>query len=359
MKGNSNMKSKLTIYSLGIACVAIAVSAQSPSPSPTGGSVPVTADNFIRAETDMYFAGFAKQGALGKFKHSRDLPLEEPGVRSNRDTLYSLAVFDLDAGPVTITLPDAGKRFMSLLMIDEDHYAIEVNYGAGRHTYTREQIGTRYLFAAVRTLVDPADPKDMEAGRALQDAIKVDQPGGPGRVEVPNWDPVSQKKVRDALLVLNDTLPDMRRAAGKRGEVDPVRRLIAAASYWGLNPDKDAIYINVTPKQNDGKTVYQLAVKDVPVDAFWSVTVYDATGHFQKNEHNAYSLNSITAKKGEDGSVTIQFGGCDGKVPNCLPIMPGWNYTVRLYRPRKEILDGTWKFPEAQPVLLAPHDYNP
>lgn len=29
--------------------------------------------------------------------------------------------------------------------------------------------------------------------------------------------------------------------------------------------------------------------------------------------------------------------------------MSGWNYTVRLYRPRKEILDGTWKLPEAQP----------
>jgi hypothetical protein len=29
--------------------------------------------------------------------------------------------------------------------------------------------------------------------------------------------------------------------------------------------------------------------------------------------------------------------------------MKGWNYTVRLYRPRREILEGTWKFPEAQP----------
>jgi hypothetical protein len=30
--------------------------------------------------------------------------------------------------------------------------------------------------------------------------------------------------------------------------------------------------------------------------------------------------------------------------------MPGWNYIVRLYRPRAQILDGTWKFPEARPV---------
>jgi hypothetical protein len=48
--------------------------------------------------------------------------------------------------------------------------------------------------------------------------------------------------------------------------------------------------------------------------------------------------------------MVIQFGGCDGTSPNCLPITPGWNYWVRLYRPRTEILDGRWKFPEAQPV---------
>jgi hypothetical protein len=46
----------------------------------------------------------------------------------------------------------------------------------------------------------------------------------------------------------------------------------------------------------------------------------------------------------------VQFGGCDGMIPNCLPIMKGWNYLVRLYRPREEILSGTWKFPEARPV---------
>ena len=40
----------------------------------------------------------------------------------------------------------------------------------------------------------------------------------------------------------------------------------------------------------------------------------------------------------------------DPEIPNWLPIMKGWNYTVRLFLPRPEILDCTWKFPEAQPV---------
>jgi hypothetical protein len=132
--------------------------------------------------------------------------------------------------------------------------------------------------------------------------------------------------------------------------VDPIRHLVGTAAAWGGNPDKDAIYLNVTPTKNDGITIYSLNVKNVPVDGFWSISLYNAEGYFQKNDYNAYSLNNIIAKKNADGTINVQFGGCDGKIPNCLPIMNGWNYTVRLYRPRAEILNSSWKFPEAQPV---------
>src|SRR6188508_887067 len=150
-----NMRARLR-YSLGITSITLgAVHAQSPSPSPAGNSIPVTPDNFVRAETDMYFAQFAKKGGFGKFNHSRDLPLgEETGVRPNRDTLYSVAVFDLDAGPVTISLPDSGERFMTMMVVDQDHYVSIVTYGKGTHTLDRQKIGTRYVFAALRILVN-------------------------------------------------------------------------------------------------------------------------------------------------------------------------------------------------------------
>jgi hypothetical protein len=90
--------------------------------------------------------------------------------------------------------------------------------------------------------------------------------------------------------------------------------------------------------------------KGTPVDGFWSISLYNAKGYFEKNPYNIYALNNITASKETDGSIEVQFGGCDGKIPNCLPIMPGWNYMVRLYRPRPEILSGKWKFPDAEPV---------
>jgi hypothetical protein len=317
------------------------------------GKVIVTPDNFVRAESDVYMAAQVKDGAFGHFKHTREpAPVDRQLiVRLNRDTIYSSGVFDLDAGPVTITLPDPGERFQSALVINQDHYNPHVFYGAGTHTLTKADVGTRYAMVGVRILADPNDPQDMKTANALQDAITVTQPGGPGTFEVPQWDAVSQKKVREALVALSNALPDMRYAAGpNKDSVDPVRRIAAAASAWGLNPDKDAVYLNVFPEKNDGRTPYRLTVKDVPVEEFWSVTAYTADGYFNRNDLHAYSVNSITGKKGEDGAITIQFGGCSKATPNCLPVSKGWNYMVRLYRPRQVILDGSWSFPAAQPM---------
>jgi len=321
-------------YSIAVALI-MAASGTAGAQAPAGKAVPVTVDNFTRAETDKTFDTMQKRGGFGKFDHFRELSSLDKQIvpRQNRDTLYSVAVFDLDAGPVTITLPDPGKRFLTMIVIDEDHYVHEVVYGGGSHSLTKDQIGTRYVLTAVRILVNPGDPKDVEQVHALQDAVKVSQ-NSPGSLELPTWDPVSQKKVRDALAVLGETLPDLKKAFGSREEVDPVRHLIATATAWGGNPDKDAIYLNFTPAKNNGTTIYKLSVKDVPVDGFWSISVYNAQGFFQKNALNAYTLNNITAKQSDDGSFDVQFGGCTRKIPNCLPIMPGWNYLVRLYRPR-------------------------
>jgi hypothetical protein len=335
-------------------CAALSLAATSSvalAQAPSSTAVAVTIDNYNRAQSDVNFGLNVERGGFGKFLHRRELvALDKQGViRPNRDTLYSSAVFDLDAGPVTIRLPDAGKRFMSMQVINEDQYSPAVYYGAGSHTLTKEGIGTRYASVVVRMLVDPANPEDVQQVHALQDALKVSQQN-PGMFQVPNWDEASRKKVHAALLQLGETISDTKRMFGAKDQVDPVRHLIGTALLWGSNPEKDGLYLPVTPARNDGTTVHKLTVKDVPVDGFWSITVYNAEGYLEPNQYKAYSVNNITAKKGADGSVAIQFGGCDGEIPDCLPIMKGWNYTVRLFRPRPEILDGTWRFPDAQPV---------
>src|SRR5260221_5502905 len=152
-------------------------------------TVSVTIDNYNRAQTDVNFAGVVKNGGFGKFRHGRELapPAQQGIVRPNRDTLYSFAIVDLDAGAVTITLPDAGKRFMGMQIVNQDQYTPATYYGTGTYTLTREMVGTRYAIAVVRFLVDFSNKEDVRQVHALQDAIKSSQER-PGKFEIPNWD---------------------------------------------------------------------------------------------------------------------------------------------------------------------------
>ena len=326
--------------------------------STPNGMVLVSPDNFVRAVTDQEFTNVVNESGFGRFFHMRELnPVDLQLVpRSNRDTLYSAAVFDLQASPVTLTLPDPGQRYMTAQVINQDEYVTDMFHGAGEYTLNQRHVGTRYVMVVVRVLANPKDAADMATAHGLQDAITAHQ-DDLGSFDVPRWDPVSQKKVNDALLTLAETIPDTRGMFGTQADTDPVRHLIGAAAAWGGNSENEALYLNVTPARNDGNTVYRLTVKDVPVKGFWSVTVYNKNGYFTENPQQAYSVNNLTADKAADGSVTVQFGDCsDNDVANCLPTTPGWNYLVRLYRPDKDILSGKWVFPTARAEDAAAND---
>ncbi len=103
------------------------------------------------------------------------------------------------------------------------------------------------------------------------------------------------------------------------------------------------------PVEKSDGTPHAVTVKDVPVDAFWSISVYNRDGYFEENEHGAYSVNNLAGTPNPDGSFTVHFGG-DPESVNYLPITEGWNYVVRLYQPRDEILDGYWTFPSVEPI---------
>ena len=194
-------------------------------------------------------------------------------------------------------------------------------------------------------LVDPRNPEDVATVNALQDELVLtassSEPFTP-----PDYDRESFEATRAAVLELGKHLENFDHAFGARGEVDPVRHLIGTAAGWGGLPDAEARYLGVEPELPVGE--YSLTVRDVPVDGFWSISLYNREGFFEANESNAYSVNNLTATPNADGSVTVSFGGCDGDRPNCLPIMEGWNYTVRMYRPRREVLDGSWTFPSIE-----------
>jgi hypothetical protein len=313
--------------------------------------IPVNVQNFVRAESDMQFKGYAeKAGGVGTLLHLREPYSVEnqTTIRGNRDTLYSVGVFDLNE-PVTIVKPESPNRFQSLLVIDQDHFNPVLKHGAGEVTLTREEVGTRYVMVLFRTFVDPNNPEDVASAHALQDAIQIRQ-ASPGTLELPDWDTDSLVATRRQINGLSTGISSFPDALGKRGMVNRLNHFLGTAFGWGGNPERGAMYFNVTPDQNDGNVAYTLTMPaDVPVEAFWLVTVYNKDGFFEPNDANAYSFNSITAEKNEDGTVTIHFGG-DTTQPNHLPITEGWNYIVRCYLPRTEILEGDWSPPAPIPI---------
>jgi hypothetical protein len=307
-------------------------------------AIHVSVDNFVRAETDRMFDALGRAaGGINRWQHRRGPASvdQQPVIRSNRDTLYSTALVDVSAR-ATLTLPDAGERYQSVMVLNEDHYINRIFHDRGQYELSVEEFDTQFVLLAVRILVDPNDPADLGAVAALQDKLGLEASAASPFV-LPDYDVPSLDSTRRALLDLSRGLTEFSRAFGSREDVDPVRHLIATAAGWGGLPEREASYASVEPKLPVGE--YSLNVHDVPVDGFWSISVYNADGFFEANDRAAYSVNNITATPDDDGSVTVHFGGCDDDRPNCIPIMDGWNYAVRMYRPRAEILDRSWTFP--------------
>jgi hypothetical protein len=309
----------------------------------------VNFDNFARAETDMQIGRMLKVAkGINKWTHYRlPTPLDGQSViRMNRDTLYSFAIVDISKG-ATVTMPDVGKRYLSMMVVNNDGYINKVFYGGGTYKLTMKEFDTPYVVLAVRTLANAADDADIKAVNALQDKMKVDAASAKPFV-MPNYDMDSYNATYKPLLELAKGLTSTERTFGSKADVDPVRFILGNAFGWGGLPIEDAYYLNINP--NLPISELQFTVKEVPVDAFWSISVYNKDGYFQKNDLDAYSVNNISGKPNKDGSFTVHLGGCKDKRVNCLPLTEGWNYTVRLYKPRKELLEGKWVFPKPAPV---------
>jgi hypothetical protein len=314
-------------------------------------AVPVSVDTFVRAETARMLTDIqASAGGVNRFRHNREPASvdEQTVIRLNRDTLYSFAVVDVRGG-ASLWLPDAGERYLSAMVVNEDHLVTAVHHDAGAYRLTSDDVGSDHALVAVRTLVDAGDPADVATVAALQDALRLEA-GSADAYTGPDYDTESLDDTREALLRLASRLVGYDRMFGTREQVDPVRHLIGTAAGWGGLPTTEAAYAGLEPRLPPGR--YDMTFTDVPVDAFWSVSVYDAAGYFVPNRSGRYSVNSVMATPDADGSVTVRFLPEDTHldVPNAIPVPEGWNLLVRLYRPRQAVRDGSWSLPELRPV---------
>jgi hypothetical protein len=312
----------------------------------------ITLDNLVRAETDhMIRANIEAFGLeVGRIVHQRETVdlANQPVIRMNVDTIYSSLVLDLSK-PAEITLPEIDGRYQSMHVVNQDHYMF-VEATPGTYRLTEEAVGTRFAAITFRTFIDPNDPDDVQAAHAAQDGI-IFSGGGNGPFESPDWDTEQLAVARKALNDLAAEISfDSARAFGREDKVDPVQYLVGAIAGWAGLPARGAIYLIDAVDRNDGRTPYAVTARDVPVDAFWSITVYNKDGYMEPNELGRNNYNNVSAEPNDDGSITIHLGACDDGRVNCIPVTPGWSYAVRLYQPREEILDGSWSFPDFEPV---------
>lgn len=309
----------------------------------------VNVESFVRAETARMFDGIlAQSGGVNAWVHMRGpTPLDRQTViRMNRDTLYSSAVVDISEG-AELAVPDCGDRYVSVMVVDEDHYVTAILREPGRHRLGVQEHGTPFVNLSVRLFVDPADAADVAAVNALQDGFVLDAASARPYTH-PDYDAESLDATRGALLTLSQGLPDARATFGSRDQVDPVRHLVGTAYGWGGLPEHEAFYVVDSTPRPVGH--YRLTLREVPVDAFWSATVYNAEGYFEANPFDSYNVNSVTARPDPDGTVTVDLAPTPDGFANHLFVMDGWNYALRFYRPRPAIVDGTWPVPEPEPV---------
>lgn len=308
-------------------------------------AVIVNIDNFARAESDTMIARMLPIiGGLGVFHHDRELaPLDEqPVIRQNRDTLYSVAVTDIADGGATLTVPDVGDRYVSVMVINQDHYINRVFHEAGTYELTKAEFDTDYVVVAARLLFDPTSEADLAEVHRLQDAFALTT-AEQRPFTRPDYDAAGHTAIREALLVLGRTMGGLAHCFGRAEEVDPVRHLVGTALGWGGLPDAEASYLNVEPGLPVGR--YKMTFgADVPADAFWSLSVYNAAGYYEPGPEQLTNVNSVFAVKGDDGTTTIHLGDWGDDVPNRVDLPEGWNFLIRLYRPRLDEL-ANWSVP--------------
>lgn len=313
--------------------------------------IKVDAFNYVRAKTAIQFDKYLTRasGKINTLYHGRavvDIDARS-SKRLNRDTLYSTAIVDISKG-ATLVIPDVGDRYVSVQVVNEEGYTNRVIHGAGKHSLTVEEFDTNYVWLLVRTLVFDSIEGDIEAAIALQDQIKIISASAQAYTHTA-YDPVSFAATTASLLELGKGIKDNAKAAGTKEQVDPIKQLLLSAYGFGTLPETESFLITIEPNLPSDKA-YSLTVQDVPVDGFWSLAMYNKDGYFEENEYNSYGFGDRTAEKNMDGSVTLHFGGNPESV-NYIPITDGWNFVVRLYRPRAEVLNGSWKLPQIQEVI--------
>lgn len=391
---------------------------------------------------------FAAGARANHFTHMRQLagPADRAVTTPNADTLYSTAFLDLRQGPVTLTVPETGRRYFSLALMDgwtnnfhiagtrtDGGRAARIVLATARQAAAlRPQEGvrvvtapTQWVWALGRTGV--TGPGDLAAAHAVQDGITAKGAAGPPPPPAPPRDAPAAALIGGAVPFLSDVglldsdmgalmrvamaaqrlglspaaAGDPARVAEAQAGVDEAKALLRAGIAMGARPVNgwtypkadlgdygtdyvyraavaiaglaalppvEAMYMwaagdgaaGAPPQTFDGARAWRLDLPSMPVDGFWSLSLYERTpeGSFffvdTPLARPAIGDRTPGLQRRADGGCTLYIGSADPgpeRRANWLPAPAGrFALVMRAYLPRPELRDGRYRLP---PVVAA------
>lgn len=308
---------------------------------------------------------------------------EDVVPRTNNDTYYKAAALFLEDGPVVIESDaPAVDRFNSFQLVDERNANYRnivfpsgkytLYFGARPEQFEGELIEVPSALSVVIARVevrDKTDSDDDAAAKGLFAGLHISgaQPSQFPKLDLPSAFPAdvvaeAQRRMDEVFA----TVPFTRTVVGPGREpgrdVPYLYHAAGTKGGWG-GPDPEhsayeALLLDRNGNEMKGSNGdYAVTTEAPPVDAFWSVTVYDTErgGFLHPNEADRYHFNDTTAARNADGTVTFTFKrGCGAADSNCLEVPAGrFDVVSRYYLPREEIISGAWTFPRIE--LVAPN----
>jgi hypothetical protein len=296
--------------------------------------------------------------------------------RTNNDTYYQAATLWLEDGPVVLSATAPSRdRFNSFQLVDDRNANFRnVIYPSGEYTLyfgkkpetvhgEAIQVPSRLSVVLVRVEVkDKDDPKDVAAAKAVLKGMTIagSQPARFPQLELLNGYPANviaeaNRRMDEAFvrIAFSRTIVGPGREPGR--DVPYLYHAAGTKGGWGgADPSHsafDAIFFDSNGHEMKGRNgTYTVTTAEPPVDAFWSITVYDTErgGFLHPNAANRHHSNNTQAVRNNDGSVTFTFKhACEAGDMNCLVVPAGrFDLVARYYLPRREIVSGQWTFPK-------------
>jgi len=302
---------------------------------------------------------------------------EDLVVRMNNDTYYKIAIMNLSKRPVTLSSNNPSKkRFNSFQLMDDRNTnfrnvihpdgSYTLYYGQQPEEFEGQAIESPSQVAVVTVRVEVKDKNnadDIADAQAVFNGILID---GPRLAEVWELDLLSgfdeeveaEAHRRIDSVATNSEFREL--VAGTDQVPGQVSYLHLAAGtkvgFGGPVPSHSSYEIvfvdNNGEKMTGEKGNYILSTEEPPVDAFWSVTVYDTErgGYLHPNDEDKYHINNTGAVKNQDGTVTFIFKQqCESEDRNCLEVPAGqFDLALRYYLPSDDIIAGEWTIPRAE-----------